>query len=61
MSNKIYITADWHLAEGAWKPRSEIAGDAFESLRYLIGDFPSCEVSVNDTDLMKLLGTTPKE
>jgi len=38
MSNKIYITADWHLAEGAWKPRPEIAGDAFESLRHLLGN-----------------------
>jgi DNA repair exonuclease SbcCD nuclease subunit len=32
---KIYITSDWHLAEGAWTARPEIAGDAFESLRRL--------------------------
>ena len=34
--SKIFITADWHLAEGAWKSRPEIAGDAFESLRRLV-------------------------
>ena len=33
---KLYITSDWHLAEGAWKSRPEIAGDAFESLAQLV-------------------------
>jgi len=33
--NKVFFTADWHLAEGAWKHRPEIYGDALESLRRL--------------------------
>jgi len=34
----IYITADWHLAKGAWKPRPEISGDAFASLESLVSN-----------------------
>jgi DNA repair exonuclease SbcCD nuclease subunit len=39
---KLFFTADWHLAEGAWKSRPEIYGDAFESLYRL------CEMCTTD-------------
>ena len=33
---RIWLTSDWHLADGAWIKRPEIAGDAFRSLEVLM-------------------------
>jgi len=43
--SKLYITSDWHLAEGAWKSRPEIAGDAFESLTRLVKKVDICDAT----------------
>jgi len=35
-TRKMWFTSDWHLADGAWVKRPEIAGDAFRSLKALV-------------------------
>ena len=49
--SRIWVTSDWHLADGSWKKRPEIYGDALQSLFLLAAKVGKGDVILAAGDL----------